>query len=86
MARREKLLNRIRNNPHQVRFEDIDKVMRQAGFEERHSGSHYVYSHPQIEGVVTIVRPHGKGGTQFVAPIYVKKALASLDELKEIEL
>ncbi|MCI0693133.1 type II toxin-antitoxin system HicA family toxin [candidate division KSB1 bacterium] len=86
MARKEKLLSRIQNNPHQVRFEDIDKVMRQAGFGERHSGSHYVYSHPQIPGVVTIVRPHGKGGTQFVAPIYIKKALAAIDQIEELEL
>jgi predicted RNA binding protein YcfA (HicA-like mRNA interferase family) len=83
MARKAKVLNRIRNNPNQVRFDEIDKVMRQAGFEERHSGSHYVYSHPQVAGVVTIVRPHGKGGTQFVAPIYIKKALEALNELEE---
>lgn len=86
MARKEKLLVRIRNNPNQVRFEDIDKIMRQAGFEERHSGSHYVYSHPQITGVVTIVRPHGKGGTQFVAPIYLKKALEAFNKLEELGL
>jgi predicted RNA binding protein YcfA (HicA-like mRNA interferase family) len=83
MARKEKLLNRIRNNPKQVRFEDIDKIMRQYGFEERHDASHYVYSHPQVVGVVTIVRPHGKGGTQFVAPIYIKRALEAMDEIEE---
>lgn len=86
MARLQKLLKSIRNNPYQVRFEDIDKVMRQSGFEERHSGSHYVYSHPKITGVVTIVRPHGKGGTQCVAPIYIKKALTILEDLKELDL
>jgi predicted RNA binding protein YcfA (HicA-like mRNA interferase family) len=86
MASKEKLLSRIRNNPHKARFEEIDKVMRQAGFDERHSGSHYVYSHPQLAGVVTIVRPHGKAGTQFVAPIYIKKALDAIDQLKELGL
>ena len=83
MARKEKLLNRIRNNPKQVRFEDVDKIMRQCGFEERHDASHYVYSHPQVAGVVTIVRPHGKGGTQFVAPFYIKRALEAIDEIEE---
>ena len=86
MARKEKLLERIHNNPQQVRFEDIDKIMRQYGFEERHHASLYVYSHPQIAGVVTIVRPHGKAGTQFVAPIYIKKALAALEQLKAFDL
>ncbi len=86
MARKEKLLERIRNNPNQVRFEDIDKIMRQKGFEERHHASHYVYSHPQIAGVVTIVRPHGKAGTQFVVPIYIKKALEALEKLVTFDL
>jgi hypothetical protein len=82
MARKEKLLNRIRSNPKQVRFEDIDKIMRQCEFEERHDASHYVYSHPQVAGVVTIVRPHGKGGTQFVAPFYIKRALEAINEIE----
>jgi len=86
MARKEKLLNQIRNNPNQVRFEDIDKIMRQHGCEERHHGSHYVYSHPQLAGVITIVRPHGKAGTQFVAPIYIKKALETLDKFEALDL
>jgi len=76
-------LERIRNNPYQVRFEDIDKTMRHYGFEERHHASHYVYSHHQIAGVVTIVRPHGKGGTQFVAPFYIKKALEAISKVAE---
>jgi predicted RNA binding protein YcfA (HicA-like mRNA interferase family) len=83
MARKEKILERIRNNPYQVRFEEIDKIMRQYEFEERHHASHYVYSHPQIAGVVTIVRPHGKGGTQFVAPFYIKKALEAISKVEE---
>ena len=83
MGRKEKALARVRQNPLQVRFVDIDKVMRQTGFEVRHSGSHYVYSHPQTTGVVTIVRPHGKSGTQFVAPIYIQLALIAIDQLEE---
>ncbi len=86
MSRIEKLLNRIRQNRNQVRFEEIDKVMQQMGFEERHNASHYVYSHPRLAGVVTIVRPHGKGGAQFVSSIYVKKALEAIDRLKGMQL
>jgi predicted RNA binding protein YcfA (HicA-like mRNA interferase family) len=73
MAQKEKLLTRIRRNPRQVRFDEIDKIMRQFGFAERHTGSHYVYSHPDVAGIVTIVKPHGKGGSQFVAPIYISR-------------
>jgi len=42
----EKLLQSIRNNPKSVRFEELDKVLRNTGFERKQSGkgtSHYRY-------------------------------------------
>ena len=44
MTRREKELERIRNNPTNVRFEDLDRLLRSYGFESRSPrGSHYFY-------------------------------------------
>ena len=83
MSRIEKLWLRIRRNPRQARFEEVDSLLKHHGFEERHAGSHYIYSHPLIAGVVTVVKPHGKSGSQFVSPIYVKKILEALQTIQE---
>lgn len=77
MAKRAKLLLKIRNNPQSVAFEDLDKLLDDYGFVRRqpHSGSsHYVYSFGRHRITVPFKRP-------FVKAIYVKQVLAILDEL-----
>jgi hypothetical protein len=61
MSQRDKLLEKIRNNPRQVRFEDLDLLLKQYGFvcrQPRGGSSHYVYSCGPV--VITIARhkPH----------------------------
>lgn len=49
MSKLEKLLQRIRNNPKTVRFEELDKVLRHEGYEPaqpRGGSSHYTYKKP----------------------------------------
>jgi len=36
MAKRDKRLEKIRNNPKDVRFEELDQLLRDYGFERRH--------------------------------------------------
>ena len=74
MTRREKELERIRNNPTNVSFEDLDKLLRSYGFEPRsHGGSHYVYD---AKGCRPLVVPKRRP----VKSVYVKKALAFIEE------
>ena len=47
MSQLEKLLIKIRNNPKAVRFDEIDKILKNAGFEVRQprgGSSHYIYT------------------------------------------
>lgn len=77
MAKLEKLLLRIRNNPQGVAFDDLDKLLNASGFlrrQPRSGSSHYVYSLGTHRITVPYKRPH-------VNAIYVKQVLAILDEL-----
>jgi len=72
----EKLLESIRNNPRSVRFEDLDKALRNMGFERRQSGkgtSHYRY----VLGTDQIVVPHHGN---HVKEVYVKRVIEILGQ------
>jgi len=75
MARKEKLLGRLRNNPNNVRFEDLDKLLQWYGFESRtpHGGSHYIYKRKGC-------RPLSIPRRRSVGRVYVKRALALIEE------
>lgn len=71
----EKLLAKIKNNPKQVRFEELDKVLIRAGFQRRQPGSgssHYVYIRGQAVIVVPYHQPHIKA-------VYVERAIKILE-------
>jgi predicted RNA binding protein YcfA (HicA-like mRNA interferase family) len=45
MSQREKLLEKIRNHPKSVSFDDLDALLRLCGYEfKRVSGSHHIYA------------------------------------------
>ena len=76
MSKLEKLLQRIKNNPKTVRFEEIEKILLRNDFNESQSGggsSHYIFKKGDTS--VTIPR-HGK----FVKEIYIEQAIAALEE------
>lgn len=84
MSRKQKTLQKIRQNPSHVSFKDIDKVLTWYGFTCRQPGggsSHYFY-HLRVGGrkfplTIPYKRPH-------VGRTYVKDMLAVLDELDEM--
>lgn len=82
MTKREKRLRKIRQNPKNVSFEDLRKVLEDFGFElKRSSGSHHSFS-IIIEGephllVIPYRRP--------VKTVYVREALKLIDHLIEEE-
>lgn len=76
-----KLYLKIKNNPKDVSFKEIDKLLTKAGgFTRRNpkgGSSHYTYSHCDLSKIITI--PKNKP----VKPIYIKKALRAFDMVKD---
>ena len=78
MSKRDKLLNKIRNNPPNVKFETLQTILLHCGFSERKpkgGSSHYTY----ILGDLIITIPKHKP----VNKIYVKQFLKLIDNLKK---
>lgn len=79
MGKLEKRLCKIRENRRNVRFDELDFLLRSFGFEVRQSGtgsSHYVYFRPGCMPIV--LAKHSP-----VHPRAVKMVLDVLDELLE---
>ena len=73
MSKFEKLLERIKNNPKTVRFEEIEKVLLGAGYVCLNAkGSHYTFR-KQDKQPITIPRH-----LPYVGEIYVKKVILEL--------
>ncbi len=76
MTKREKLLAKLRQNPKNVRFEDVDLILTDLGFEKRQRGSsHAVYTLDTQRITVPFRKP-------FIKPIYIKQLLELLDTLE----
>lgn len=77
MTKREKLLARLRRNPQNVRFEEVDSILMGLGFAKRQSGtSHAVYTFGPHRITVPFRKP-------FIKPVYVKQLLQLLDEMEQ---
>ncbi len=80
MSKRQKRLQRIRQNPKNVSLDDLRSVLEDYGFEyQRTVGSHYTFSY-MLSGetkifVVPFERP--------VKAIYVKRAIKLIDQIIE---
>lgn len=78
MTKAEKLLEKARNNPKSVTFDDLDKLLDHAGFVRRQpkgGSSHYFYSHPEFPEVYIVVPRQ----IPFVLEVYVRRVLKLLD-------
>ena len=87
MTKRDKRETAIRRNTKNVRFDDLDLVLRAAQFtprkESRGGSSHVTYSHPLMTEILTVVMPHG--GATHVKKYQVKHALAAIDAVRAKE-
>lgn len=75
MSKLEKLLEKIKNNPKQVRFEELDKLLIRSGFERRQprgGSSHYTY----IKGTARITVPFSQ---PHIGETYVKLVIKILE-------
>lgn len=77
MVKREKQIERLRQNPKTVRFEEIDTILLGLGFNKRQRGtSHAVYSLGNQRITIPFHKP-------FIKPVYVKLILDILDKLED---
>lgn len=77
ITKKEKLLARIKNNTKTVKFQEVDKLLKDAGFESRQpsgGSSHYTYILKDKILTVPYNRP-------YVKVIYIKMAIKLLEEL-----
>jgi len=75
LSKLKKLLERIRNNPKNVRFEELDKILIHYGFTKRQSSggsSHYYYTKGEKLLSVPFHKPH-------IKVIYVERAIELLE-------
>lgn len=78
MARREKLIEKMKNSPAKVRFDEVDALLKYNGFVLfNQRGSHCTY-HREDDRVLTIVKPHGKRKTCH--PSDIRKLLKALGD------
>lgn len=81
MSHYKKLYDKMKNNPRNTRFKDIDKLLTKVGgFTRRNprgGSSHYTYSHSDLIDIITIPKDRP------VKPIYIKRALNAFDVVKE---
>lgn len=76
MSRRDKLRQKLRRTPRNIRFQEIESVLLDLDFAMRQRGtSHATFT----RGVHRITVPRRK---PFVKPVYVKLVLEILDELE----
>jgi predicted RNA binding protein YcfA (HicA-like mRNA interferase family) len=76
MAKRDKRLEKLRQNPKNVRKDELDSVLRSAGFSpDFTAGSHVTYRHPS--GARVTVAAHGAHLPAYI----VKQALKAIDSL-----
>ncbi len=55
MTKKEKLFQRVKNNPKNIRFQDFCVLMEYFGFVQiRVRGSHHLYQHPTVEDVMNV--------------------------------
>ncbi len=76
MSRRDKLIEKIRQTPANIRFSEVEVLLRYEGFVLfNRRGSHCTY-HRQDGKVLTVVRPHG--GRKTCHPADIRKLLEVL--------
>jgi predicted RNA binding protein YcfA (HicA-like mRNA interferase family) len=74
MSQKEKLLHAIRNNPTNVRFEDVRKILESIGYTAiNRGGSHYVFTK---KGCETLTIPYKRP----VKVVYVKHVIKLIEE------
>jgi predicted RNA binding protein YcfA (HicA-like mRNA interferase family) len=82
MSRDKKLLEKLRNNPKNVRFADLCKLLESYGFVlRRSSGSHHSFVVTIGEQKVLLVVPYRRP----LKVVYVKKTLKLIEQIEKLQ-
>jgi predicted RNA binding protein YcfA (HicA-like mRNA interferase family) len=74
--RKQKLLDRLTNNPKDARFDDVRTLLLYEGFKlERITGSHYVFSTPDITLAIPV-------HANRVKSVYDKRVIKLIEQAK----
>lgn len=76
MSQLEKLLERIKNNPKTVTFDELDKILRRNGYERKQpsgGSSHYIY---RKKGKMPLTIPKK---SPYVKEEYVRQVIAAVE-------
>jgi predicted RNA binding protein YcfA (HicA-like mRNA interferase family) len=74
--RKQKLIDRLTNNPKHATFEDIRTVLKYAGFRlDRVTGSHHIFKKSRVTFVIPV-------HANRVKSVYVKRVIALILEAK----
>jgi predicted RNA binding protein YcfA (HicA-like mRNA interferase family) len=79
MTKRDKRIAKMRQNPKNVTFDEVDVLLLSLGFRKRQKGSHAVYT---LGASYSLTIPFRK---PFVLPIYVLEILRLYDALSDAE-
>ncbi len=77
LSRKQKLLEKIKNCPHKIRFEELDKLLLTLEFDKRQprgGSSHYTYTIEEMVITIPYNRP-------YVKIKYVKDVIELMDKL-----
>ena len=80
MTKKIKLLERVGNNPKEAKFNEVQRLLKDFGFNERQpkgGSSHYIYYHESLDKIVTLTK-----GTKRLPEYQVKDALRALQRLE----
>ena len=79
MSKYEKDIAKLKQNPKNVHFEELEKILLRFGFTKRQSGSsHVVFTKGKNVLTVPIKRP-------FLKSVYIKQALAVIEEIIDLD-
>ena len=74
MSRKDKLIDAIKNNPKNVRFQDLRKILESIGYTAvNNGGSHFVFTK---DNAISLTIPYKKP----VKVVYVKQVIKIIEE------
>jgi predicted RNA binding protein YcfA (HicA-like mRNA interferase family) len=78
--KRERAIEKLRRNPRNICFDEIDAILLHLGFSKRMKGSHATYTLP---GLRPITIPFRK---PFILPIYVEQVIQLIDQIEDEDI
>ena len=76
---REKLYERLKNNPRNVDFNELVTLLEGLGFEKKlgKGGAHISFRHPELQLYVHVAKPHPHNK---VLPVYVNRIVKAIEK------